>query len=151
MSAPQKYRKLPVEIEAMRLESTDDISNLTEWMGRDVSIQWMGQGGFGIRIETLEGTTLARQGDWVIKGVQGEFYPCKPGIFNATYDIRGQFETQESSPLDQIADEAENLTHTEDTLAKVFLAMSISGLTTEQITAAINEMQNAGLLFRERS
>ena len=37
-------------------------------------------------IETLEGIMLARVGDWIIKGVAGEFYPCKPAIFAATYE-----------------------------------------------------------------
>ena len=38
-------------------------------------------------IPTLEGDMLAQPGDWIIKGVQGEFYPCKPDIFAATYDL----------------------------------------------------------------
>ncbi|MCG2963705.1 hypothetical protein KZ308_28620, partial [Escherichia coli] len=37
-------------------------------------------------IETLEGTMTAQHGDWIIKGVQGEFYPCKPDIFKQTYE-----------------------------------------------------------------
>lgn len=40
----------------------------------------------GINIKTLEGTMLASPGDWIIKGVKGEFYPCKPDIFDATYE-----------------------------------------------------------------
>ena len=39
-----------------------------------------------IAIDTLEGTMKASVGDWIIKGVQGEFYPCKPDIFDATYE-----------------------------------------------------------------
>jgi hypothetical protein len=39
-----------------------------------------------VAIKTLEGTMDADVGDWIIKGVQGEFYPCKPNIFEATYD-----------------------------------------------------------------
>lgn len=39
-----------------------------------------------IDIDTLEGTMETRQGDWIIKGVKGEFYPCKPDIFEATYE-----------------------------------------------------------------
>ena len=38
-----------------------------------------------VRIHTLEGVMRAESGDWIIKGVQGEFYPCKPDIFEATY------------------------------------------------------------------
>lgn len=40
----------------------------------------------GINIKTLEGTMLAMPGDWIITGVKGEVYPCKPDIFAATYD-----------------------------------------------------------------
>lgn len=39
-----------------------------------------------IVIETLEGDITASLGDWIIKGVKGEFYPCKPDIFDATYE-----------------------------------------------------------------
>lgn len=47
--------------------------------------------GDGIAIVTLEGTMRADVGDWIIRGVQGELYPCKPDIFEATYE-------QEPSP-----------------------------------------------------
>lgn len=40
----------------------------------------------GIYIATLEGEMRADPGDWIIKGVHGEFYPCKPNIFDATYE-----------------------------------------------------------------
>lgn len=40
-----------------------------------------------IAIDTLEGTMTASASDWIIRGVQGEFYPCKPDIFRATYDL----------------------------------------------------------------
>lgn len=40
-----------------------------------------------IRIDTLEGTMRATAGDYVIRGVKGEFYPCKPDIFEATYEL----------------------------------------------------------------
>ena len=41
----------------------------------------------GLKIDTLEGEMSANVGDYIIKGVKGEFYPCKPGIFHKTYDI----------------------------------------------------------------
>lgn len=41
----------------------------------------------GALIKTLEGDMKANLGDWIIKGVNGEYYPCKPNIFNATYDF----------------------------------------------------------------
>jgi hypothetical protein len=52
--------------------------------------QWMeapvGGDDLEVHIQTLEGEMVARLGDWVIKGVMGEFYPCKPDIFDATYE-----------------------------------------------------------------
>lgn len=43
--------------------------------------------GFEMWIETLEGKMAASYGDWIIKGVNGEFYPCKPDIFEKTYEL----------------------------------------------------------------
>lgn len=88
-----KYRKKPVEIEAMRVPAGDDL------IGWGEIFAWLALGGqecevaedtfglvAGIDIPTLEGTMRADIGDWIIKGIQGEFYPCKPSIFAATYD-----------------------------------------------------------------
>lgn len=70
------------------LESKDRVFN---WITCNKVADWGEDDGEGnaepvIRIQTLEGDMLARQGDWVIKGVKGEFYPCKPDIFEATYE-----------------------------------------------------------------
>lgn len=76
-----KYRKKPVVIEAMQLTDGNEIK-VTEFMG-------LSEGKLtadGIEIETLEGTMKASIGDYIIKGVQGEFYPCKPDIFEQTYE-----------------------------------------------------------------
>lgn len=79
------FTKKPVQIEAR--EHTGTSSNTREL------IKWiLSQGGEArsigefLLIETLEGTHRANPGDWIIKGVKGEFYPCKPDIFAATYD-----------------------------------------------------------------
>jgi len=78
-----KYRKRPVEIEACRL-TPGNRESLAGWCsGR---IVMAGSAWAGIQIPTLEGDHLARPGDWIIKGVAGEFYPCKPEIFEATYE-----------------------------------------------------------------
>lgn len=82
-----KYRKKPVVIEARKVV----IGHNTEF---DDLVKWCGGKAFtperldqvAIDIETLEGTMRANLGDYIIKGVQGEFYPCKPDIFEATYE-----------------------------------------------------------------
>ena len=79
-----KYRKKPVVIEAVQVtDATFDaphpnpehIPGLLYDPVRRV-----------VEIDTLEGTMTARVGDWIIKGIKGEFYPCKPDIFAATYE-----------------------------------------------------------------
>lgn len=76
---PTRFRKKPVVIEAVRWTG-DNVQELTAFLGV-LSIN------FGAAmITTLEGTMRADQGDWIIKGVKGEFYPCKPDIFEATYE-----------------------------------------------------------------
>lgn len=79
-----KFKKIPVEIEAHQLtnENKDQVLNwITCLATADVV-----NGKPIIRIDTLEGQMIAREGDWVIQGVKGEFYPCKPDIFAASYE-----------------------------------------------------------------
>ena len=82
-----KYRKKPVVIEAVQVppegESFSDEEQ--DWLFQ--SDRDFDNGGDGsLYIHTLEGTMTAEPGDWVIKGVKGELYPCKPDIFEATYE-----------------------------------------------------------------
>lgn len=111
MSAPQRFRKKPVEIEAMQWTPSDEVSAaLREWAEPAVAIVdtdhiqhlWDYDAGCYILpsgktvfapyrercliVLTLEGEMVATPGDWVIRGVQGEFYPCKPDIFTETYE-----------------------------------------------------------------
>jgi hypothetical protein len=81
-----RYRKKPVEIEARRLTNTNggDIARWCSGMLRGGDA-FTGEGG-SVTIDTLEGRMTARVGDWVIQGVKGEYYPCKPEIFEATYE-----------------------------------------------------------------
>ena len=90
-----RFRKKPVEVEAMRwprIRSRDSGISVRaqpfhDWIGEDFTEQaWDGQGYLYGRIKTLEGTMEAAPGDWIIKGIKGEFYPCKPDIFEATYE-----------------------------------------------------------------
>jgi phage-related protein len=83
----KRYRKLPVVVEAM------------QWTGRNyddaeafIDVESFGyqelgdESGARVVISTLEGEMTAEPGDWIIKGIKGEFYPCKPDIFEATYE-----------------------------------------------------------------
>lgn len=88
-----KYRKKPVVIEAMQFvnNSQPDDKNMNEiciWVNQGVAqdARHAWHNGTNIFIQTLEGQMRADCGDWIIKGVNGEFYPCKPDIFEATYD-----------------------------------------------------------------
>lgn len=79
-----KYRKKPVEVEAQKL-TVENIEILTRWCkGNIVTPENLSD--VGIEIYTLEGTVKASLGDYIIKGVKGEFYPCKPDIFAMTYE-----------------------------------------------------------------
>jgi hypothetical protein len=78
----KQYRKKPVVIEAVQWTG-DNRSEIFDFVGKfavwgDVS---------GMIIKTLEGQHIASVGDYIIKGVNGEFYPCKPEIFEKTYDL----------------------------------------------------------------
>ena len=109
---PKQYRKKPVMIEAMKWDGTAEgagsiinwVLSLGEHSARFINEGYWhplrrrdeltlsgratldGQSPSFIKIETLEGDHRADAGDFIIKGVQGEFYPCKPDIFAATYE-----------------------------------------------------------------
>lgn len=93
MSTIQKYRKRPVVIEATRWDgSAADATRCINWiLGSDGEHSGRFHSGgddtdICISIDTLEGTMQANPGDWILRGVRGEFYPCKPEIFAATYE-----------------------------------------------------------------
>lgn len=79
-----RYRKKPVEVEAFQI-TPDNMSGVADWCGGKV-VHTIGPHGDWIEVPTLEGTMIADIGSWIIKGVAGEFYPCKPEIFAATYE-----------------------------------------------------------------
>lgn len=104
-----KFRKKPVVIEAVQFNGDAESAALVEdtllsdeqinhevvrWRWRDIS----GSGGHFsdiveyLEIDTLEGVMRALPGDWIIRGVNGELYPCKPDIFEKTYEAVGNDE-----------------------------------------------------------
>jgi hypothetical protein len=82
-----RYRKKPVIIDAIQFRAGEQDSDLAgdviagrlRYTEEDTAL-----------IKTLEGTMEARPGDWIIRGVKGELYPCKPDIFAATYEPVGE-------------------------------------------------------------
>ncbi|WP_197732897.1 hypothetical protein [Paraburkholderia pallida] len=82
-----QYRKKPVVIDAFQLPALDeDVAGFAEWAARVEFDGYTSEREGCMAIETLEGTMTAEPGDWIIKGVRGEFYPCNPAIFAATYE-----------------------------------------------------------------
>lgn len=96
----KKYRKKPVTIEAMQFDGTpQSATRIIDWALEEgdtitYTCPTPATGGrldcrdvnHHLSISTLEGTMQAERGDYIIKGVQGEFYPCKPDIFQQTYE-----------------------------------------------------------------
>lgn len=89
-STPRKYRKKPVVIEAMLVDgfTESEFVRLADWCRGRVVMQRLDpkHKAFSIMIPTLEGDMRADLGDYIIRGVKGEFYPCKADIFEATYE-----------------------------------------------------------------
>ena len=78
-----KFRKKPVEVEAVRFTG-ENLAEIAEFVGEMPPTGMLAASVYEIR--TLEGNMFASPGDWIIRGVQGEFYPCKPDIFEQTYE-----------------------------------------------------------------
>jgi hypothetical protein len=84
-----KFRKKPVVIEAVRFtrNTWDEVKEFTNGQAHSwITERYIG-GNSTCIIPTLEGEHRANEGDWIIKGVNGEFYPCKPDIFEKTYEL----------------------------------------------------------------
>ena len=84
-----KYRKKPVVIEAIQLKDKS-IIEIINWTTDYINIEINTDENdniIGMIIPTLEGAMKASMNDYIIKGIQGEFYPCKPEIFEATYEL----------------------------------------------------------------
>jgi hypothetical protein len=104
-----RFTKKPVTIDAWLI----DFGNkpLPDWVNeafRTEAIDWC-PAGEGLYINTLEGHMLGTKGSWLIKGVQGELYACKPDIFAATYERASLAASAGSEPVAQLAAERDEL------------------------------------------
>ena len=86
MMQARKYRKKPVVVEAMKYDGYN-YPSVQDWIAGECNMwpAWIHNYG-PFEIDTLEGIMTVSVGDYVIKGVKGEFYPCKPDIFEQTYE-----------------------------------------------------------------
>lgn len=86
------FRKKPVVIEAIQLDFNNK-DEIKKFLGADLGRTVSAPGHVdAVYIQTLEGTMRADPGDWIIRGVKGELYPCKDDIFKATYDPMPQLQ-----------------------------------------------------------
>ncbi len=82
-----KYRKKPIVIDACRVPQVPiEYGSFRDWADEAGFVINLTRGGC-MTIETLEGMMLAEPGDYIIKGIEGEFYPCRTSIFEATYEL----------------------------------------------------------------
>ena len=118
------YRKKPVEIQAVQVgASSHTLQELAQLCGGTVD-------GDYICIPTLEGTMVAAPGDWIIRGVKGEFYPCKPDIFEATYDevLPDDWISRVQAERNQLSDRLAKLRYFFGTIAFNDLSITSQGL-----------------------
>ena len=82
----QKFVKKPVVIEAIQYDGAN-ITEIESFVGAKLPSVWLSVEDTQLVIPTLEGDMKVSKGDYVIKGIKGEFYPCKPDVFKSTYNV----------------------------------------------------------------
>ena len=102
MNEPKQYRKKPVVIEAIQFVESNlyHVVDFVEWDGGEIrgyEVSSEDDAVSAFYIHTLEGDMRVQSTDWVIKGVEGEFYPCRDDIFKQTYEEVGWTRTELSS------------------------------------------------------
>ena len=98
----KKYRKKPVVVDAIQWTG-DNISEIMKWVGDNAYFRDT------LYIKTLEGVHRASVGDYIIKGIKGEFYPCKPDIFEKTYEPRERIKVNKLTLKEQLLAVAETI------------------------------------------
>lgn len=86
-----QYRKKPVVVSAIQYDGKwDTVQQMIKTLGMEPPVTWHMRGRPYMEISTLEGVMKANVGDWIIRGIKGECYPCKPDIFECTYEKVGK-------------------------------------------------------------
>lgn len=81
------FKKSPIPVEAIQIEHNEVLARIARFCAPRVTKSFMSkENKLVVVIETLEGDHKATVGDWVIKGIKGECYPCREDIFNETYE-----------------------------------------------------------------
>ncbi len=89
MSRPEKFTKIPVTIEGWLFDDPMQAPEIARWCGgKPVGVDRDGPAE-GIEVPSIDGTQTAMVGDYVLRGMAGEFYPCKPDLLGATYKPAG--------------------------------------------------------------
>lgn len=102
-----RFRKKPVVVEAIRWgEDGRFVGRAPDWMDEACLSGIVHRKGPNLFIKTLEGEMAADMGDWIIRGVKGELYPCKPDIFAATYEEADRAE--EPADLDALVERCQS-------------------------------------------
>jgi hypothetical protein len=109
-----KFRKLPVEIEAILFDFAPATADAIVEMAGPDSDRVLTFDENGVHIETLEGTMTGNLGDYIIKGVKGELYPCKPDVFMATYEASNKIHK-----IPDLTDRADLLSQTKDLMEQL--------------------------------
>jgi hypothetical protein len=117
MSEPQKFRKKPVEVEAIFFDGTEESADdVVAWVfehdnNAEIDSEQDVHGQMTLRIKTLEGPMTVGPDWWVIRGVKGEFYPCRSDIFEATYEpvVAQEFMDENAQQVAQVASEYREL------------------------------------------
>lgn len=121
------FRKKPVVVEAINLAQIQSLPWHFETAVLNTEIELLPEG--GALVHTIEGTMEAQPGDWLIRGVKGEFYPCKPDVFDQTYEevsaeadaLKTEFEEAHQVKEDPVAHMRENLRHIHDLIDANFV------------------------------
>ena len=101
----KKYRKRPVVVEAMQF-TEDNREEVEKFIGDRLPYSLSYDHGFSRKINTLEGPVTLKPGDYVIKGVKGEFYPCRPDIFEMTYEPIDEIVGRDSDRIVELEERA---------------------------------------------